>query len=151
LRVQCRRLESRDVEIHALRNQPATRLEKPVARVRAVLDEPSLEPEVSDLIANDDVHPFGQSDIRRHAMDEDNSIADAVGRGHGASDLDHPGRFDRVDSRRSSLTGEEPEDARAAGKVEHDVSTADSAMDGGTERIEPYGVRQIVPVFIDDQ
>ena len=77
------------------------------------LDDAGVEPEAAGAVGDDDVHRFGQRRAGGELVDRDDAVAEAVGAGELARQLDDAADFDGVDPAGAGLTGQQAEDAGA--------------------------------------
>jgi hypothetical protein len=134
----------------ALGDHRAIRLQKPSARVGHEVKESRLEPEVADLIADEEVDPLRQLDLDGLRVDEAQAIREPVARGNRARELDHPARLYRVHQPGARLTRKQSEYAAPTADVRDDGARDDDLADRAAKGIDPRAIDQVRPMFVDD-
>ena len=119
-----RRFDRATHSVTRLGNDSAARLEQPRPDIGNGFDEAGFEPELSDLIGDEDVGALGQLGHRRMRVHEPHAILEAVRGRDGAGQPHDCARLDAVDARGSRAAGEQAEDARARCQINHHVARA---------------------------
>ncbi len=124
-----RRLDGREIHRDAPGDDTAARLEQARPDVGNGLDEAGFEPELSDLVADENVGAFREVGVGGVREDELHAILEPVGTRQVARQPDDGSGLDAVDARGAGSAGEQAENAGAGGQVNDHVAGPDGRGD----------------------
>ena len=101
------------------------------------------------MVANDDVHRFGQLDLEGLAVDEAGLVAPAGPRQGLAGNFDGGGGVDRIDMPGARLQAQQAEHGRTTAHVGHPVTRLHHLRHGGSELLKPDGIRHIAQMLVE--
>ena len=112
------------------------------------LDDAVVEPEIADMIADDDIDLFGKDDAEGMIANAVIAITVTSARRRFAGNLDRIGAVDAIDPRGTGIKTHQAEHAEAAAKVHDDVAWPDGLCHGLLKQPIPDRVGDIPEMLL---
>ena len=144
-----RMLDRRQEELEGSRHERAARLQELLARLAGDIENPRVDAEAANLIADDDVGALRQVHEPGMIANDRDAVAESVGVGDAARQAGNRSLLDRVDARGAGPGREQAEDAGAGGDVGDDGARLDHVVERAGVGGETMTVAKVRAVLVE--